>query len=146
MAKITEAILNKITVCGIFRTQFRIEIHVLNDDSRIAISCIKGTFSRVASLAKTKNGCIIFDGKISSKIKVWSVNWVNVQQLLWMKNRKTTKVHLVYFLCTAIQSHCNILYFKKDWSIGQSPYIIYHTSTTIAIHDKNAFKKITYME
>ena len=41
------------------------------------------------------------------------------------KNNESTSI--VYFLCT-IQGHCNILYFKKDWSIGHSPYIIYHTT------------------
>ena len=32
--KMTEAILNKIKVCGIFIIKFRIEIHLLKDDSR----------------------------------------------------------------------------------------------------------------
>ena len=32
-AKITEAILNKIKVCGTFIVKFRIEIHLLKDDS-----------------------------------------------------------------------------------------------------------------
>ena len=34
MAKITEAILNKIKVCGTFIIKFYIEIHLLKDDSR----------------------------------------------------------------------------------------------------------------
>ena len=34
MAKITEAILNKIKVCDIFIIKFRIEIHLLIDDSK----------------------------------------------------------------------------------------------------------------
>ena len=33
-AKITEAILNKIKVCGTFIIKFCIEIHLLKDDSR----------------------------------------------------------------------------------------------------------------
>ena len=33
-AKITEAILNKIKVCGTFIVKFHIEIHLLKDDSR----------------------------------------------------------------------------------------------------------------
>ena len=34
MAKIAEAILNKIKVCGTFIIKFHIEIHLLKDDSR----------------------------------------------------------------------------------------------------------------
>ena len=34
MAKITEAILNKIKVCGTFIVKFHFEIHLLKDDSR----------------------------------------------------------------------------------------------------------------
>ena len=34
IAKITEAILNKIKVCGTFIIKFYIEIHLLKDDSR----------------------------------------------------------------------------------------------------------------
>ena len=34
LAKITEANFNKIIVSGTFTTQFRIEIHLLNDDSQ----------------------------------------------------------------------------------------------------------------